>query len=754
MLCESSAEKNDAQGCSNSTPLSQWASRASQDRVKSPSGEATPNRLTVPGSPTATVPALIEPVVSMMMDISEQLNALAELKRSMARVETAQQRIELALSYQGGAMQEVAHIVSNNNSRSRQPSVDHDGSMASQLSSGVSGGGQSKTAQQVLLPPAPALPGQPPPAHELPDFDPLPFEASVEEAVPHSSAHVLGLPSGCRRSARSHSRQSEGSRMSNTPSVRSDRGDGVQSRAFGQFIAERRGPLASQYGMMEELEEHMGQKLLHRPHRGRAGPKGRSRGHAGSPVIPSVPVPVPVPLRDKKARSASQDSSYPSADNSVGRKQPRRVPTLTSRPGSQGRDKNNLLKDCQSLDALQNQYDASVVATPKSKRPPRWEDACSVPPVSMPSLASKLSKQSKHSERSRRPKLNSAWPREAWLCMCLMGILDFREGILPRLFAFFMNCIWPLMLGVAMVYLWVRNPEPEVYDVATLGCFGLGGVIATLALRRRGLARLVGPVETSLDDYAAEFGFLADWLKLSRRRFWILLVLQLVTVSTRSVYIYVLNVDDDTTEAPLLIMMVTLFTAVSARNAGACYSLVHLCCGLELAIDSFALRFFKDMDFEQALEDWNEVQATLRQVSTKLSDSFIALAAGCVGALVFFAEQAFRQPESLRLSYRSALWIGWLYPPFMMLGYALLRAAAVTEKASRVAPLVNSWKFQDTEDDAAALWMDTDRQYVVQYIIQSQAGFYMKGVRVNAFSVQKIGYYLAAATLGLLSRAG
>ena len=28
---------------------------------------------------------------------------------------------------------------------------------------------------------------------------------------------------------------------------------------------------------------------------------------------------------------------------------------------------------------------------------------------------------------------------------------------------------------------------------------------------------------------------------------------------------------------------------------------------------------------------------------------------------------------------------------------ALLKAAAVTEKASRVAPLVNSWKFQDRE---------------------------------------------------------
>ena len=39
-------------------------------------------------------------------------------------------------------------------------------------------------------------------------------------------------------------------------------------------------------------------------------------------------------------------------------------------------------------------------------------------------------------------------------------------------------------------------------------------------------------------------------------------------------------------------------------------------------------------------------------------------------------------------------------------------------------------------------------QSEVQYIIQSQAGFYMKGVRVNAFSVQKIGYYLAALLNG------
>ena len=82
----------------------------------------------------------------------------------------------------------------------------------------------------------------------------------------------------------------------------------------------------------------------------------------------------------------------------------------------------------------------------------------------------------------------------------------------------------------------------------------------------------------------------------------------------------------------------------------ACVQL-HVCCGLELAIDSFGFRFFKDMpsppplhlppppnglasalfagsatiksssvalkdmDLEEALDEWNMLQATLRQVA-------------------------------------------------------------------------------------------------------------------------------------------
>ena len=42
-------------------------------------------------------------------------------------------------------------------------------------------------------------------------------------------------------------------------------------------------------------------------------------------------------------------------------------------------------------------------------------------------------------------------------------------------------------------------------------------------------------------------------------------------------------------------------------------------------------------------------------------------------------------------------------------------------------------------------------QIVLRYILDSQAGFYTRGVRVTAFSVQKICYYFAAGSFTLLA---
>jgi len=48
-------------------------------------------------------------------------------------------------------------------------------------------------------------------------------------------------------------------------------------------------------------------------------------------------------------------------------------------------------------------------------------------------------------------------------------------------------------------------------------------------------------------------------------------------------------------------------------------------------------------------------------------------------------------------SLRMCFFLGWLFPPVFLFLYSMMRAAGVTEKASRVAPLVNSWHFGDQD---------------------------------------------------------
>lgn len=99
-------------------------------------------------------------------------------------------------------------------------------------------------------------------------------------------------------------------------------------------------------------------------------------------------------------------------------------------------------------------------------------------------------------------------------------------------------------------------------------------------------------------------------------------------------------------------------------------------------------------------------------------------------------------------------WLSRYYPLMIAFLYTMMRAAAVTEKANRVAPLVNSWKFHKShqEDDERGVWMDYERQYVVQYISQSRAGFFIRGSQLTVPTVQKLLYYLGAVSFALFSR--
>lgn len=171
-----------------------------------------------------------------------------------------------------------------------------------------------------------------------------------------------------------------------------------------------------------------------------------------------------------------------------------------------------------------------------------------------------------------------------------------------------------------------------------------------------------------------------------------------------------------------------------------------------LAIDSFSVNFFRVMDVKEALADWNVLQAMLRHISAKLSTSLLPLGCTCGASILYLIESSLLRPD-VEGGFDFILQNLWCLLPNCFFLYTLMRAAAVTEKASRVSPLVNSWNFENIDGpDDLPDWMDLERQYLVQYIIQSEAGFYIQGVRLRFFQVSKMCYYLGAILFAVVSQ--
>lgn len=399
--------------------------------------------------------------------------------------------------------------------------------------------------------------------------------------------------------------------------------------------------------------------------------------------------------------------------------------TMNSRLG--GEDKAAVLGKCQrvSLEELRTNYDAAIAEFSTTK-------------VS-----------------ERRGEV-SALPRIGRCLLCMAGHLRFSEGLASRCFAILSFGVIPMAMSGLLLY----GGAVSFMDASlllALTSFQLGVSVASFSFDRKGIGLLLGPQETRLDDYALEADFMADWQKVSRKRFIETVCMFIGMMCTRiAAQIWVRGqLDADIFESNWELCYSIAFSFMLFRYLLLCYSILHCCCGLELALDSFGVRFFREMDVEQALGEWNTLQATLRQASTKISDSLLVIGFCCLASMALLGEQVIRNPQSfVETPGRMTSWLSRYYPLMIAFLYTMMRAAAVTEKANRVAPLVNSWKFHKShqEDDETGVWMDHERQYVVQYISQSRAGFFIRGSQLTVPTVQKLLYYLGAVSFALFSR--
>lgn len=330
------------------------------------------------------------------------------------------------------------------------------------------------------------------------------------------------------------------------------------------------------------------------------------------------------------------------------------------------------------------------------------------------------------------------------LLLGAFGVVPFGRGRLSWLYG------WAVCAGMAamLVYsaaLVAMEPNLQYFHLTTT-CVALGALSGLAFLWARRIQDLLGPRNAPLAVYADACGFTLMWNARSMQRLVVVAVLWATTVVCRTVAA-------TRTECPAtsaLPVHLCMFSAAHALMASLVYCQLHICCGFELSIDSFCFRFFRGGNFTRAIAEWNILQAMLRRSAHDIQACFLALSTSVLALLLLTGLKVWSMDQLSSLSdplgwHCQSLWAGWVLPPVALIFSAVFQAAVITEKCARVPSLVNSWV--PNEDEQA----DHHRQYVVQYIRHSAAGFYIKGVRVRATSAFQMSYLLAAVLFSLIS---
>mmetsp|Transcript_44360 Transcript_44360/g.139069 ORF Transcript_44360/g.139069 Transcript_44360/m.139069 type:complete len:186 (-) Transcript_44360:75-632(-) len=183
--------------------------------------------------------------------------------------------------------------------------------------------------------------------------------------------------------------------------------------------------------------------------------------------------------------------------------------------------------------------------------------------------------------------------------------------------------------------------------------------------------------------------------------------------------------------------MAGAFAFGSLLLTGMACVILRSCRCMTKLIDNFCYRIVESPNYAEAMQEWNLFQALCRNVCCSLQLCFVVLQATGT-AVVLLAMTEVQRGVSAFLE---------LLPGLLMSALVTrvsLWAANVTDKSARVPMLVNSL--------SSALDLDRDRMYMVEYIVQTQAGFYIFEVRVTSSMVLKTLYVGCAVGFGLASQ--
>jgi len=167
------------------------------------------------------------------------------------------------------------------------------------------------------------------------------------------------------------------------------------------------------------------------------------------------------------------------------------------------------------------------------------------------------------------------------------------------------------------------------------------------------------------------------------------------------------------------------------------YCMLFMCRALTVMVDTFGCRVADNPDLAEAMHQWNVLQAVVRKACGTIERCFVVLmltAVIMVPALIadFFVLNSDRSAIPTLI-------------PGMVITIGIFRmlfmAAAVTDKCTRVPALVNALSFGDGTYRM--------KQHLVEYIVNSAAGFYVCDVRMTTEMTLKFMYTWSIVVFGI-----
>lgn len=293
---------------------------------------------------------------------------------------------------------------------------------------------------------------------------------------------------------------------------------------------------------------------------------------------------------------------------------------------------------------------------------------------------------------------------------------------------------WIFLVLVACHVISSAGVRHFFYARLAIEIFVLNCLIGLCSLNASSVQRLLGP-GTQVLTKCVEGEFLQLWHQKSLIAFSVVMFMWLTTVA---IWIVLWQVDVEcydqqqqySREAAIVSVLTPLLG--SGLYAALTYFQLHVILNLELRVDLFGAGFFEQPDYCNAVQEWNKLQAIMRFAAKTIDVCFLATQSSVLAALVLMGVELLIGDGQIAPRCITA-WAFSGLPCAVVALYTLFRAAAVSDKCAIVPAFINSYHVEQHPINA-------QRQYLVEYIQNSAAGFYVRGVRLTGFVAMKAAY--------------